>query len=71
MTVEVSVSLEVRQDGKLLRSRSVHISHPRARTMLSEAVHAVMDLAAAAGQAEGVALPPIGELSGHPTGNGV
>lgn len=57
--IEVSVTLEVRQEGKVLRSRSIAISHPRARTMLSEAVHAVMDLAGAAGQAEDVALPSI------------
>lgn len=65
MTIEVKVSLEVSQDGKVLRSRDIAISHPRARTMLSEAVHAIMDLAAAAGQAEATALPPITRGQSH------
>lgn len=54
MTIEVSVSLEVKQDGKVLRSRHIAVTAIRARSMLSEAVHAVMDLAAAAGSAEGL-----------------
>lgn len=52
MTLEVSIGLEVKQDGKLLRSRHLSVTDPRARTMLSEAIHSLMDLAAAAGQVE-------------------